>query len=143
MLNTLEDIVESTRHDTALLHVILHTSHCVGLTSTSLPIGKDGPVIALKDVCDDRSGRFIIDLTLGVVPVEYPIESELLWGLFDERPPNENLPCLSVQLDDYLMPLVHLLGTKGSAADANLDALCLVVLLLRWLHFLFKFKRFK
>jgi hypothetical protein len=79
--NSFEHIFERTRHDSFLDGVILLTSHCMSLTSSSLAVSKDGSIVTLKHVLNDAACALIVDVFLGDSPIESHIESELLGDL--------------------------------------------------------------
>jgi hypothetical protein len=103
--------------------VIFSTSHSMSFTGTSLTIGKNCAVVALKDIAYDSSGSIIVNLLLRASPIEDIIECELLGWLINVRSANKYLTCPLVDFDNNLMAFVHFFLRHGSATDTDLDTL--------------------
>ena len=56
--------------------------HCMGFPASGLPIGEDGPVVAVKDAFDEEEGTLLVDATLGRLGGEDVVEGEVLGLLF-------------------------------------------------------------
>jgi hypothetical protein len=62
--DTIEDAFECSGDDTLVILICDDTYHCMSLSSTRLPIGKDGSIVAFKDTLNNRERSLIKDVLL-------------------------------------------------------------------------------
>lgn len=108
-LNSLEDVLETTRHDTLLDRVRLLTRHGMRLTRACLTVRKDGSIVTLQHILDDVGGTFVVNVHLLDCPVEDGVKGELLGCFVTAGLADEHFTLLGVHVDDALMALLHFL----------------------------------
>ena len=122
-LNSLEDILKRSRHDTFLNGVSLLTCHGMSLTSTSLSVSEDCSVVSLQNILDDIGGAIIIDILLRHVPIKGHIEGELLGWCIVTGLLNEDFSSVRININNNIMSLCHFILAHWSAPDGDLYGL--------------------
>ena len=100
--------------------------HSMRLSSTCLPICKDGAIVACQDTLDNGQGSFFEDIFLQTTGLKGHIEAEnsfLVTGIFDVM--DSYLSSLRIDLDDLFESFADLSRCHGSASDGHLNALFL------------------
>ncbi len=70
------DLTKSSWNDSFQLLIIRNTHHSVSLTTASLSIGKDGPIVSVKNAIDERKSALLINKGLGWFSPEHFIVTE-------------------------------------------------------------------
>ena len=100
-----------------MFFVVNNACHCVGLTRARLPIGKNRPVVALKDVSHDRIRGLLVNHALIRVVTVSQIKCELLGLFLGEWPLDPDLRTTLGHLDNLLVAFFIFLVVHGPATD--------------------------
>ena len=95
----------------------------MSFSSASLTVGKDGAIVALEDVLDDVCRTPVVNISLGYIPIEHLVESELLGSFITHRLINEDFTSLGLHIDDHFVVRLHFFLTQGSASDDDFNCL--------------------
>lgn len=94
-----------------------NTEHRVGFSTACLAIGKDGAIVSIDDILDERKGRLFVDLLLGGVLAEDIVigkvfkggtdggdffESDLVCGFID----NDNVFTVCFKIEKNLVRFI-------------------------------------
>ena len=74
-------LAESSRDNSFTFFTLVASHHRVRLTATGLPVGKDGPIVTVKNAIDERKGTLFINEALRAIGGEDIVEGEA-FGLF-------------------------------------------------------------
>ena len=75
-------LTKCSRNDSLSFLAIWVAHHCMSFATTSLSVGKNGPVVAVKDTFYKKEGTLFVNATLSRIWGKDIIEGERLWLLF-------------------------------------------------------------
>ena len=97
-----DDLAECSRDDSSSLFALGWTHHGVGFSTTGLPVGEDGAIVALDDTVDKGESSLFVDIALKGVGAEHMVESERLGCLLFITFEKINLIRLGINLHNGL-----------------------------------------
>ena len=95
-----DDLTKRSRNDSPAFLAAWVAHHCMSFATTSLSIGKNGPVVAVKDTFYKKEGTLFVNATLSRIWSEDIIEGECLGLLFSIFFSEINLFVLAIHIDN-------------------------------------------
>lgn len=117
------NLLESSGDDSLGLLAIVASHHCMGLSTSCLPIGEDGAIVAFKDIVDQGKGTLLVDEGLGAVGGENIIERKCFRLLFGILFKEVNGVVFGVDFDYTDAASIFLVVVHGTASYHHLHAL--------------------